>query len=82
MGKNRNALICRKTEHDPDHKVDITEGASAQFLTVSIFGHMGSSRQYRKNSCFVLLLLTFENSNEIKLLQIASNCIRLIIWLK
>ena len=30
----------------------------------------------------LLLLLTFENSNQIKLLQIASNCIRLIIWLK
>ena len=33
--------------------------------------------------CHVFLLrLTFENSNQIKLLQIASNCIRLIIWLK
>ena len=31
---------------------------------------------------FVCLCLTFENSNQIKLLQIASNCIRLIIWLK
>ena len=32
--------------------------------------------------CHVLLLLTFENSNPIKLLQIGSNCIKLIIWLK
>ena len=29
-----------------------------------------------------VFVLTFENSNQIKLLQIASNCIRLIIWLK
>ena len=35
-----------------------------------------------KQSMFVVLFLTFENSNQIKLLQIASNCIRLIIWLK
>ena len=29
---------------------------------------------------FVFVCLTFENSNQIKLVQIGSNCIRLIIW--
>ena len=33
------------------------------------------------NLCLVLLF-DFENSNQIKLLEIASNCIELIIWLK